>query len=93
MYWTSARSAAAFATVQGPTGDKLYTIVEREQPLNIKLFMRATVAFNLLTLIAVRAWPGSLINGGGHVVIAVMQMTAAFGYQVYVMRFFTRIPR
>lgn len=54
----------------GQTGNKLYTIVEREQSLNIKLFMPATVAFNLLALIAVRAWTGSLIKGGGHVVIA-----------------------
>ena len=75
----------------GPTGDKLYALVEREQSLNIKLFMPATVAFNLLALIAVRTWPGSLINGGGHVIIALAQMAAALGYQAYVMRFFTRI--
>ena len=75
----------------GPTGSKLYAIVEREQSLNIKLFMPATVAFNLLAMIAVRSWSEYLINGGGHVIIALAQLVAAFGYLLYVMRFFTRI--
>ena len=75
----------------GPTGSKLYAIVEREQIQNIRFFMPATVVFNLLAMIAVRTWAAPLIDEGGHVIIALVQLTAAFGYLLYVMRFFTRI--
>jgi len=75
----------------GPIGSKLYAIVEREQGLNMKFFMPATVVFNLLAMMAVRLWPAALLEAGGHVLIAVVQLTAALGYLLYVMRFFTRI--
>ena len=75
----------------GATGDALYAIVEQEQRLGIKLFMPATVVFNLLAAIAIWSWSVSLIDKGGHVVIAVLQLSAAFGYLIYVMRFFDRI--
>jgi hypothetical protein len=75
----------------GPMGSTLYTIVEREQCVNIWVLMPATVVFNLLAMIAVRMWPGFFIDAGGHVMIATMQLAAAIGYLVYVMRFFTRI--
>lgn len=75
----------------GPIGSRLYGIVEREQFLNIKFFMPATVVFNLLAVIAVRLWPVFLVGEGGHVIIALLQLAAALGYLIYVMRFFTNI--
>jgi hypothetical protein len=75
----------------GPIGSRLYAIVEREQLLNIRFFMPSTVAFNLLAVIAIRLWPVFLIEEGGHVIIAILQLAAALGYLIYVMRFFTRI--
>lgn len=75
----------------GPTGSRLYAIVEREQFLNIKFFMPATVVFNLLAMMAVGLWRVSLIEKGGHVIIALVQLAAAMGYLLYVMRFFIRI--
>jgi hypothetical protein len=75
----------------GPNGSTLYSIVEREQVMNIQVFMPATVAFNLLATGATWVWPGFFIDAGGHVLIAVMQLAAALGYLIYVMRFFTRI--
>ena len=48
-------------------------MVEREQFLNIRFFLPATVAFNLLAMIAVRQLPVSLIEGNGHVIIALIQ--------------------
>ncbi len=75
----------------GPIGSKLYTIVELEQFLNIRFFMPATVAFNLLAVIALRLWPVFFTEGGGHAIIALVQLAAALGYLIYVMRFFTRI--
>jgi hypothetical protein len=75
----------------GPTGSRLYAIVEREQFLNIKFFMPATVVFNLLAMMAVGLWRVPLIEKGGHVIIALVQLAAALGYLLYVMRFFIRI--
>jgi hypothetical protein len=75
----------------GPIGSTLYSIVEREQIVNIRVFMPATAAFNLLATGATWVWPGFFIDAGGHVLIAVMQLAAALGYLIYVMRFFTRI--
>jgi hypothetical protein len=75
----------------GPTGSTLYSMVEREQFLNIRFFLPATVAFNLLAMIAVRQLPVSLIEGNGHVIIALIQMAGAVAYLLSVMRFFIRI--
>jgi hypothetical protein len=75
----------------GPTGSTLYLIVEREQFLNIRFFLPATVVFNCLAMIAVRQFTAPLIQGNGHVIIALVQMAGAFAYLLYVMRFFVRI--
>jgi hypothetical protein len=75
----------------GPTGSRLYAIVEREQRLNIRLFMPATVAFNLLATMVVRSRPVFFIEEGNHAIIALVQLAAAFGYLLYVMRFSARI--
>jgi hypothetical protein len=75
----------------GPTGSQLYAIVEREQGVNVRIWMPATVAFNLFAVVAVHRWPEVLIGAGGHVVIAIVQLAAALGYLLYVMRFFARL--
>jgi hypothetical protein len=75
----------------GPVGSRLYAIVEREQLLNVWFFMPAALIFNLGAVIAVRLWPIFFIKQGGHIIIALLQLSGAFGYLAYVMRFFTRI--
>ena len=75
----------------GPVGSRLYQIVEREQLLNVRVFMPATLIFNLGAVMAVRLWPQFFIEQGGHLIIALLQLVGAFGYLAYVMRFFTRI--
>jgi hypothetical protein len=75
----------------GPVGSALYAVVEREQLLSLKILMPATVLFNLLALLALRLWTTSLVERGGHVIIALAQLAAAFGYLFYVMRFFTKV--
>ncbi len=64
----------------GPTGRNLYALVEREQLLGIKFYMPSTVVFNVLAAVAVALWPEALIRRDGHVVIALGQLAAAFGY-------------
>ena len=75
----------------GPAGSGLYAIVEREQILSMKFFIPATVLFNLLAMVAIESRTLPLIEKGGHVIIALVQLVVAFGYLIYVMRFFTRI--
>jgi len=75
----------------GPTGSRLYALVEREQRLNIRFFMPATVVFNLLAITALRLWPAFLIQRQGHVIIALVQLAAALGYLLDGARFFSRV--
>jgi hypothetical protein len=75
----------------GLVAGNLYSIVEREQLVNIRLLMPATVGFNFLAMVAVRLWPESLVKENGHVWIALIQLAAAIGYLRYVVRFFGRI--
>ncbi|MBI4766177.1 MAG: hypothetical protein HY787_16520 [Deltaproteobacteria bacterium] len=75
----------------GPKGRTLYVLVEREQLLGIKVYMPATVVFNVLAAVAVILWPEALIRRDGHVVIALGQLAAAFGYLFYGIRYFSRV--
>ena len=75
----------------GPIGSKLYAIVEREQLLNIRLVIPATALFNFLAMMAAWYWPISFVASGRHVLVAMVQLAAIFGYLFYVIRFFTRI--
>jgi hypothetical protein len=75
----------------GAATNELNAIVEQEQRLSIKLFMPATVIFSLIAAMAIWFWSTSLVKNGGHVVIALLQLCAALGYLVYVVRFFDRI--
>jgi hypothetical protein len=75
----------------GSMGNTLYALVEREQFLNIKYFLPATVVFHLVATMALWRWTGPLIDGGGHAMIALAQLGGALCYLIYVMRFFTRI--
>lgn len=75
----------------GPMGSKLYTLVEREQLLNIKFYIPAIAVFNLLAMVAVELWPIPLIQQGGHVIIALLQLAGALGYLIYGVRFFYRV--
>jgi hypothetical protein len=75
----------------GQIGCRLYAIVEREQLLNIRWVIPATVVFNLLAMMAARYWTVPFVAEGGHVLVGMVQLAATLGYLFYVTRFFTRI--
>jgi len=75
----------------GPIGSRLFAIVEHEQHLNLMLFMPGVMIFNFLAAIAVWSQRLFFIEEGNHVMIALVQLAAALGYLLYVIRFFTRI--
>ena len=66
-------------------------MVEREQLLNIRVVIPATVVFNFLAMMAAHYWPVSFVAEGGHVLVGMVQLAATCGYLFYVTRFFTRI--
>jgi len=79
------------ADSDGQIGCRLYAMVEREQLLNIRWVIPATVVFNLLAMMAARYWAASFVAGGGHVLVGMVQLAATFAYLFYVTRFFSRI--
>ena len=79
------------ADSSGPVGSRLYALLEREQLLNMRLLMPATVVFNIVAMVAVQLWPTPLIQQEGHVFIGLAQLVAAFAYLIYGIRFFTRV--
>jgi hypothetical protein len=75
----------------GQIGCRLYAIVEREQLLNIRLVIPATLIFNFLAMLAAYYWALPFVANGGHVIVGVVQLGATVGYLVYVTRFFSQI--
>ena len=75
----------------GQIGCRLYAIVEREQLLNIRVVIPATLIFNILAMMAAYYWPLPFVEKGGHVVVGMVQLGATIGYLFYVTRFFTQI--
>jgi hypothetical protein len=76
---------------EGPTGSRLYAIVEQEQLISIRFFAPALVTFNLAVVVALQLWPVYLLKDGGHMFIGLLQMAASFGYLLSVIRFFAGI--
>ena len=75
----------------GQIGCRLYAIVEREQLLNIRVVIPATLIFNILAMMAAYYWPLPFVEKGGHVLVGMVQLGATIGYLFYVTRFFTQI--
>ena len=73
----------------GPIGCRLYAIVEREQLLNIRLVIPATVIFNLFAMMAAHYWALPFVAEGGHVIVGMVQLGATIGYLFYVTHFFS----
>jgi hypothetical protein len=75
----------------GPTADRLYALVEREQLLNIRWTMPGIALFGLGAALAVHLWPEALIGRRWHVAVGVAQMLGSAGYLAYTIRFFSKV--
>ena len=75
----------------GPAEDELYGLIFRDQQMNILYLVPGMALFNLMAVVSIRLWPDVMIQGGGHVVFAVVQTVTLFGYLIYVVRFFASI--
>jgi hypothetical protein len=72
----------------GPAEEELYAIVLRDQNKNIYFLVPGMLLFNLLALFCIYFWPQSMIQGGLHVVFALIQTATLLGYLIYVVRFY-----
>ena len=72
----------------GPAEEELYGIVLRDQKLNIYFLVPGMLLFNLLALFCIYYWPEKMLQGGLHLVFALIQTVTLFGYLIYVVRFY-----
>jgi len=75
----------------GPTADRLYALVEREQIRNVRWIMPGIILFSLGAVVALETWPEVLIDRRWHVAIAVAQMLGSVGYLAYTVRLFALV--
>jgi hypothetical protein len=74
----------------GAAGQALYSIVGRDQRLNIVWLIPGLILFNALCAVCLRASPQGWFRDA-HTWLAVLQATALSVYLGYVVRFFTKI--
>lgn len=77
----------------GESSNRLYTLVTRDQRLNIGLLVPALFVLNLACAICIRSWPKFFTAHNGHVWLAAVQLMAFGIYLAYVLYFFrTLVP-
>lgn len=79
------------AEAVGPAEEELYGIVLRDQHANIRWLVPGLAFFNFFGVFCIYCWPETLIRGGVHVVLALIQTVTLLGYLIYVVRFFRTI--
>lgn len=75
----------------GPAGTQLLSIIQREQRLQVLLFMPATVLFYLAAGILIYSSPSFFIDANGHLIFAVLQLVGAVSYIAYIVLYFRRL--
>ena len=77
----------------GESSNRLYTLVTRDQRLNIRVLVPALFVLNLACAICIRAWPEFFTVRNGHVWLAAVQLIVFAIYLAYVLYFFrTLVP-
>jgi hypothetical protein len=75
----------------GPAEEELYSIVLRDQYLNILGLVPGLALFNFSAVFCIYFWPDTMLRGGAHIVYALIQTVTLLGYLIYVVRFFGKI--
>ena len=70
---------------------QLLGILRREQLLHITLGMPAVAVFFVASTVAIHQWPEVMIDGGGHVVLALTQLASVIVYMWHTLRFYRQI--
>jgi hypothetical protein len=75
----------------GIASNLLYTLVTRDQWLNIRFLLPAVLFVNVACALAIRRNPEYFIDRNGHVWLGVGQLIAFSFYLLYVVRFFIKL--
>jgi hypothetical protein len=71
--------------------NRLATIIERDQRLNIRLLIPALFAYNLICVLGLKMQPNFFLARHGHAYLAAAQLAGLTAYLAYVVRFFARL--
>jgi len=74
---------------RGPGERELYTLILKDQWMNIFLLVPGIILFNFAATTTIYCWPELLIQKNGHVAFALAQTISSVGYLAYVLRFFS----
>ena len=75
----------------GPMSNRLTSIVERDQWMNIVALVPGVLIFNLVCFLAIRARPDLFLERSFHAVLAVVQVISFAFYLLYALRFYKKI--
>jgi hypothetical protein len=75
----------------GEASNRLCALVTRDQWLNIAVLLPAVFLLNLVSFIAIRAFPQFFLAGNGHVWLAAAQLVGFAGYLIYVVKFYSSL--
>jgi hypothetical protein len=70
---------------------ELITITEKEQLLNIRVFLPLAVLFYALVSVAIAHWPEAFVTNKWHVGFAIVQALGLLGYLIYSLNFYKRV--
>ncbi len=79
------------AEAVGSAEEELYSIVLRDQMMNIFGLVPGMALFNFTAVFCICAWPEVLLGKHVHVVFALVQTVTLLGYLIYVVRFYGRL--
>lgn len=75
----------------GDVSNRLYTLVKRDQWLNLGLLLPAFFLVNVGCAVAIRLRPEFLLGQHGHVLLVALQLIAFGGYLSYVVIFYSKL--
>jgi hypothetical protein len=75
----------------GPLGERLITLVRRDQYLNIFLLLPGVLLYNLACFLCIRARPDIFLEGGQHFWLACGEFLGFAAYLWYVLRYFKQL--
>src|SRR5215468_11929745 len=75
----------------GEASNRLYTLVTRDQWLNLGLLLPAFFLVNVACAVAIHSWPDFFLSRNGHIWLVAMQLIAFAGYLSYVVRFYAKL--
>ena len=75
----------------GDVSNRLYTLVTRDQWLNLGLLLPAFFLVNVACAFAIHSWPEFFLGRNGHIWPIVLQLIAFAGYLSYVVRFYGKL--